>query len=220
MRQIDELERQSFIEAHGSSMDSRMHRLTDAGRWQALGGKDPLKQWERQWDGLWRLVIFDVPVEQNRLRDKFRLYLRKRGFGFLQNSVWTTPDPVEEEREFILKGHANVKQLMVLESSPCGGESDQDIVAAAWDFDQIEHNYIQYSSVLKRRPRGTLSDEKIAHGFRSWAREERMAWQEVLAQDPFLPSALLPDGYIGKEIWRQRIETLRLAGEQIAQFRL
>jgi hypothetical protein len=65
-----------------------------------------------------------------------------------------------------------------------------------------------------------LSDEKIASDFRSWARDERMAWQKVMAQDPFLPSPLLPVGYLGKAIWDQRIEELRLAGEQIAQFHL
>jgi hypothetical protein len=66
-----------------------------------LGGRDPEAQWARPWDGQWRLVLFDVPTGQNAQRERLRRYLRDKGFGYLQNSVWISPDPLTAEREVL-----------------------------------------------------------------------------------------------------------------------
>ena len=95
-RQIAKLESQRFIERKPDE-DGRIYRLTRCGRLHALGGRDPMTQWGRGWDGYWRLVLFDVPVISNTLRSQFRRYLRRKSFGCLQKSVWITPDPVDEE---------------------------------------------------------------------------------------------------------------------------
>ena len=35
-----------------------------AGTAARLGGRDPQARWSREWDGRWRLVLFDVPTAQ------------------------------------------------------------------------------------------------------------------------------------------------------------
>jgi DNA-binding transcriptional regulator PaaX len=46
-------------------------------------------------------------------------YLRDNGFGYLQNSVWISPDPVTAEREVLGGGKINVESLILLDARPC-----------------------------------------------------------------------------------------------------
>lgn len=41
-----------------------------------------------EWDGKWRIVIFDIPEERRIIRNLFRRNLKKWGFKQLQKSVW------------------------------------------------------------------------------------------------------------------------------------
>lgn len=55
-------------------------------------GKDALgtKFNESDWDGKWRIVIFDIPENKRRVRDLFRRRLKEWGFKNWQQSVWIT----------------------------------------------------------------------------------------------------------------------------------
>ena len=48
-----------------------------------------------RWDGRWRLVVFDIPVDKRRRRDSFRMRLKELGLTLYQNSVWIYPYPLE-----------------------------------------------------------------------------------------------------------------------------
>ncbi|MFH0806722.1 MAG: hypothetical protein V1885_03305 [Candidatus Brennerbacteria bacterium] len=55
-------------------------------------------QWNaKMWDGKWRLVSFDVPVEHNSERAALRALLDEFDFRPLQKSVWASPHAAEEE---------------------------------------------------------------------------------------------------------------------------
>ena len=64
-------------------------------------------------------MIFDVPTGQNAQRERLRRYLRDKGFGYLQNSVWIAADPLAEERQILGGGKINVESLILLEARPC-----------------------------------------------------------------------------------------------------
>ena len=49
-----------------------------------------------KWDGLWRVVIFDIKESRRRARDLFRLQIRNLGFKQIQKSIWVYPYPCEE----------------------------------------------------------------------------------------------------------------------------
>jgi hypothetical protein len=154
MRQLTTLEQQQVLERDAIAADDRLYRLTAQGRLHVLGGRDPEAQWARPWDGQWRLVLFDVPTGQNAQRERLRRYLRDKGFGYLQNSVWISPDPLVEERESLGGGKINLESLLLLEARPCAGESDAEIVAGAWDFERINRRYARHLKVLAERPGG------------------------------------------------------------------
>ncbi len=54
-----------------------------------------------KWDGVWRVVISDVPEKLKNLRDTLRERVLKMGFYPLQKSVFVHPFNCSEEIEFI-----------------------------------------------------------------------------------------------------------------------
>ena len=219
LRQITTLERQQLLERDASSPDDRLYRLSAQGRLHVLGGRDPEERWARPWDGQWRLVLFDVPTGQNSQREKLRRYLRDKGFGYVQNSVWITPDPLTEERQILGGGKINVESLLLLEARPCAGESDAEIVAGAWDFERINRRYARHLKILGERPGGALRNDAAAKALLRWAAAEREAWLEAVTNDPLLPGRILPSDYLGQQAWRRRVEVLRDASRQLRTFK-
>jgi phenylacetic acid degradation operon negative regulatory protein len=219
LRQTSILEQQKMLERDHAAPDDRVYRLTWQGRLHALGGRDPQARWAREWDGRWRLVLFDVPMAQNSHRTRLRRYLRDKSFGYLQNSVWITPDPLEEERRILGGGKINVESLLLLEARPCAGESDAEIVAGAWDFERINRRYARHLKILGGRPRETLRNETAAMSLLRWAAAEREAWLDAVTCDPLLPERILPSDYLGQWAWRRRVEVLRDAGRQLRTFK-
>jgi len=218
-RQLQRLEKRQLLEHQPGRPSDRLHRLTQTGRLCALGGRDPEACWNRRWDGRWRLVLFDVPRTCNTTRDKLRRYLQSRGFGYLQNSVWITPDPVNEECGLLSGVSGDVESLIWFEARPCAGETDAEIVAGAWDFADINQCYAICQQMLDRCPRHRLETKAAAMKFHRWLREEREAWLNAMSRDPLLPKRLLPHSYLGCKTWRKRLEVMAEAGERIRKFR-
>ncbi len=54
-----------------------------------------------KWDGLWRIVIFDIPDKDKSAREGLRERLKAMGFYPLQKSVFVFPYPCEEEIRFL-----------------------------------------------------------------------------------------------------------------------
>jgi phenylacetic acid degradation operon negative regulatory protein len=218
MRRVAALENQKLLQRDTSTPGDRLYRLSAEGRLHAIGGRDPEECWARHWDGQWRLVLFDVPAGQNTQRERLRRYLRAKGFGYLQNSVWITPNPLTEERQILGDGKINVESLLLLEARPCAGESDAEIVTGAWDFHGINHRYARHLKVLEERPCGGLRTEAPAKALLRWAAVEREAWIEAVTMDPLLPGRILPSDYLGQQAWRRRVEVLRDASRQLGTF--
>ena len=51
----------------------------------------------KKWDGMWRLVMFDIPSHKNKARDALRCKLKDLGFYQVQKSVFVSPFPCEQE---------------------------------------------------------------------------------------------------------------------------
>lgn len=71
-----------------------------------LTKKGLLKIWQpnpqKDWDGRWRIVAFDIPEKRRKTRDLLRTKLSFLGFKFWQKSLWICPYDVSEEIEELL----------------------------------------------------------------------------------------------------------------------
>jgi phenylacetic acid degradation operon negative regulatory protein len=219
LRQVSMLEQQKMLERNPASPDDRLYRLTRQGWLHALGGRDPQAQWSREWDGRWRLVLFDVPTTQDSHRVRLRRYLRSKCFGYLQNSAWITPDLLDKERQILVGGQVNVESLILLEARPSAGETDEEIVAGAWDFKRINRLYTRHLEILGERPRAAPQSDRAAKVLLRWAATEREAWLDAVQHDPLLPERILPSDYLGRRVWERRVEALRDAGRQLRAFK-
>lgn len=68
------------------------------------------------WDRKWRVIIFDIPERQKKIRDAFRQHLKRLEFYELQKSVFVHPYPCSDEVEFLIELHQvrpYVRQLEV-----------------------------------------------------------------------------------------------------------
>ena len=167
------------------------------------------------------MVIFDVPQRRASERVKLRRYLRDRGFGYLQNSVWVTPDPLQNERDLIDGESVNVESLILLEARPCAGESDEEIVLGSWNFEAINKRYAAHSEILSQRPRQRLDNNPVAaKAFQRWLGCERLAWIAAVSLDPLLPGFLHPSDYRGVRAFNRRLEVMSDVGEQLRKARI
>jgi DNA-binding transcriptional regulator PaaX len=79
--------------------------LSDKGKNRALLfdiDKIKIKKQEK-WDGLWRMVIFDIPENQKMSRDALVGKLKELGFYSLQKSVFLHPYNCQDEIDFIIE---------------------------------------------------------------------------------------------------------------------
>ena len=73
------------------NVDKVIFKLTQLGQ-DTLG----LEFNEKDWDGKWRVVIFDIPEERKSIRNQIRKALVSVGFMRLQDSVWVYPYDCED----------------------------------------------------------------------------------------------------------------------------
>ena len=207
LRQIQRLEAKAYIETRRDEKSGlRVIRLTDKGLAAGRMDYDPEERWQRPWDGMWRMVLFDLPEEDRALRGKMRGKLFAAGFGCLQRSAWISPHPVVDLAAQMRSLTINAASLVLLQSTPCGGESASDIVCAAWDFGQIDQAWKNLAEQLDFAPQVSKALEKAS--FAGWVGQERELLQRCFRLDPCLPRELHPAGYQGVKIWQKRRRVL------------
>ena len=56
-----------------------------------------------QWDGNWRIVVFDIPEKHKNAREALRAKLKELGFHRLQKSIFVLPYECKNEIDFIVE---------------------------------------------------------------------------------------------------------------------
>lgn len=196
----------------------RVLRLTQKGRLRAMGGRDPEVCWSRPWDGTWRIVLFDIPEKDRKIRGVLRRQLAAAHFGYLQNSVWVSPDPLDFEGRVFKGTVINAESLLTLNAVPGSGEKNSDIVSGAWNFEAINRSYSEHIKILQAiTPVGDWATGRGKPPFRGWVEAEREAWRNAVSRDPLLPRALHPPGYLGEKAWTLRAKQLKKIARQLAR---
>jgi len=211
--QVHRLEAKGFLERNPEAgRREPFVRLTDAGMAVAMSGRNPEKLWKTKWDGVWRILLFDLPSEEHRLRKKMLRGLRRSGCGCLQGSVWISCRLPNELKPFLQRPDTRPSSLLVLESKTQGKHTDRWMVEDAWNWDEIDRRHEDLLWHLRSLKKVDRAEKLLA-----WARAELATWKAVVDADPFLPEGLLPDGYDGKRVWEERKQTLREAAELAAR---
>ena len=207
LNQIHQLEAQGFLESkQDPASGKRLHRLTEAGRSLALGGRNPEKSWAAPWDHKWRLFLFDIPEHESSRRRQLTRTLSKLGCGCLQGSVWISPATPLEIEKLVASDDPDCTHLLLLLADSKGPKVDAKMVTGAWDFEAINAKYQDLQEILARFTQVARSNTRDS--LEQWTATENAASRAALRMDPLLPSELLPKHYTGRKVWKIRSKIL------------
>ncbi|HEY2657646.1 MAG TPA: PaaX family transcriptional regulator C-terminal domain-containing protein [Solirubrobacteraceae bacterium] len=147
-----------------------------------------------QWDGRWLVLILRVPEARREVRHQLRTRLAWAGLGSMGGGVWLTPHVERESelREVVLEAPAAEATSFVASLGAFGSPSE--VVAAAWDLDQVRSAYEAFIADFGAiRPSSSSSSSDDA-SFRMQTLLVH-AWRKFPFLDPDLPSELLPAGW-------------------------
>lgn len=181
-------------------------RLLEAGRERIYHPPRP-----GAWDGSWQLIAFSIPETRRKLRDQLRTRLSWLGCGPLTNGLWITPHDVKDSVAEIATTLKIARYVEVFAGRHLGFADTAHLVAQAWDLAAIDRRYAAFIARWKgslhhcarcgmtgtkagvHRPCTDAADcfqrrFHLVHEYRAFP-----------LSDPFLPAALLPQGWAGDE---------------------
>ncbi len=198
---LDRWRQRHLIERHGRGKNARFS-ITATGRNQ-IRQLGPTESWARPWDGKWRVFSFDLPSPQRRQRMLLWRALRDHKLGLLQRSVWIWPHEVEPILKQIIEAQGIPECFCGFECSRLFLCNDSELVATAWDFEEINRRHQTYLQHTVARP-DSLERARDLRTLAHIAWVERDAFAYAFSLDPLLPRALWPRSYRGEEVAARR----------------
>jgi len=155
---------------------------------------------KRQWDGLWRLVIFDIREVERRARDSLRKKLKKLGFAMWQESVYISPHPLVDEVNEYLKTHNLFPKVTSLEAKTIGVKNNQGFAWIVFQLKKLKDKYLLVNNSLKILI-DDLKKRKIKkEDFVNKVKKLFQEYQDLVMEDPFLPKGLEQDNWPREKI--------------------
>jgi DNA-binding transcriptional regulator PaaX len=202
-RVVRELEQRELIKRHGRGEELRF-AVTAAGVARAAIA-NPSREWNRPWDGKWRVFGYDLPLPRRKDRQILWRALRARKLGLLQQSIWVWPHDVEPILLELVEAQNIPECFCGFESSRLFLTNDTEIVRAAWNFEEIGRSHQTYLGHLVATPEAARHASDIG-ALARLARIERQAYQYAFSLDPLLPRALWPKAYQGEKIEQRHLQ--------------
>lgn len=135
------------------------------------------------WDGVWRLVMFDIPEKERDLRDKFRRGLMSLNLRNLQGSVWVASRDVRKEVKELADEVGVVPERLNIFTAKA--ENDRN-VARSWSLDGLNKSYKEFTQRVER----ILKSKREITSFE--VKKMIFDYALIRRKDPNLPPHLLP----------------------------
>jgi phenylacetic acid degradation operon negative regulatory protein len=162
----------------------------------------PDKRWSRKWNGIWYLLVYDIPEADRSYRNVLRQFLKQQRMGCFQKSVWITPYDIRPQYSDLEAAAALNIFACLFEARTVLGMPAEKVVRESWDFDrlyEIQQRFCDvYSENLEMLCGSVSLDVDLLMRL---AAEEIDAFRSAFVLDPLLPNALLPRSYKGKEAY-------------------
>lgn len=184
-----QLERQKLV-SRGVMGGEQVVRITPEGITRVLWRYGHIGLSGRPWDGKWRIAVYDVPEKDRYTREKCRKLLGHFGFASLHPSVYLSPfDTFERVRsELAQNGLLSSVFLMMGDSSDLG--DSQVLAGRLWQLTTLAMNY---QHLIRRFQ--IVMGQQLPEKKRLGLRRVRSDFIRLVASDPLLPVALLPQDW-------------------------
>lgn len=183
--------------AHGKTLvlTSRAHKI--------FYQEYPLSQLRhKKWDGVWTLVMYDLPEKLRTARNLLHRKLTHLGFGALQQSIMISPLSLAEAVQELIEGEELKEYTVVLTAKRILGLTDEEMASTAWNLKELNDLYAKLLEVLPKvkNRRG----QKLAEEWRTY-------FLAVNFEDPYLPFELLPSNWLGEKC-KKEFQRMGLGG--------
>lgn len=142
--------------------------------------KSILKLIKKPWDKKWRFVVFDIPSQHNKYRDRIRNRLKEWDFKFYQRSVWFSPLELRKQIKQLDKQIGDTDYLSVIEGK-IYKINPRKLIEEKW---QVSNWSLQINYWI---------DDVVNSGELNENREENF-W-ELIKEHPKVPLDLLPNSW-------------------------
>lgn len=168
------------------------YRLTGIGSKKLKRDFPLVKLQQQKWDGLWRIVIFDIKEKDKKIRESLRYKLTSLGFGMWQKSVYVTPFNVAKDLKqyLITNGLEDLACVLIAKHLFVG--NIKDLACRIWKLDLLNEQYKNLIDEWKIN-KSKLSNKELI----SKAKEYYSKYLDIVINDPFLPEELLPSYWVG-----------------------
>ena len=126
-QRISRLQRHGILELSQDKKTTRI-RLTPKGREHIeryiLKNLNTILPKPSAWDGVWRMLLFDIPEQKRFARDALRQTLERIGFYRLQKSAFVYPYPCQKELEAIVDYFAVRPFVSIIDTKHLGWQDD------------------------------------------------------------------------------------------------
>ncbi|HSE98748.1 MAG TPA: PaaX family transcriptional regulator C-terminal domain-containing protein [Blastocatellia bacterium] len=199
--------------------DKSYYALTEKGRRRMEEAAERIYKFKReQWDGKWRLLVYNIPEKKRELRAQVRQELKWLGWGSVSNSLWITPNNIVEITTEHLRSYRINRHIEIFEAKHLAFSGVQELVRECWDWPEIEGRYEEFISLYKPRleeaKREPISPETafvektlLVHEYRKF-----------LFIDPRLPAELSPMQIRGEEVSRLFLDYYTILHEKSLDF--
>lgn len=201
---IFRLRREHLLEAR-KERGRAIYTLTESAQQRLEAGNRRTFETAREsWDGLWRILTYNVPERQRSLRDELRKDLIWLGFGQLSVSTWVSPRRVTAYVNSLIRAAGMQRYVHLFEARHVGLAPSLELVNQAWDLQAIAEAYADVLREIRSRWSEQLQSGRTLSDKEAFAERINLVarYQRLLDLDPWLPIELLPSGWIGEEARR------------------
>jgi phenylacetic acid degradation operon negative regulatory protein len=192
---VARLAREGWLAARRSGRRSE-YRLTPGGAerfaeaTRRIYGENP-----RRWDGRWTLVL--LGAGGGRQMDEVRRELRWLGFGQLTPALFARPGGAAQHGRRTLGRLPGARGALLLQGESRNLAADRRLAARGWNLAELARRYRRFLAAFAPLE-SALGDAPIAPEVAFVVRTLLIhEYRKIHLQDPLLPPALLPHGWVG-----------------------
>lgn len=183
--------KEGSLQKDDSSSDKARYRLTPKGL-TILSLEFPFFRFvNEEWDGLWRIISYEIPESKREIRDRLRREMRGWGLGPWHRSFWITPHPITHNLKELVYGKEEENFIQSFEATHVFGNMDI-LVEKVWNKSELEKRYrAMFKTWHDVLSQDITKDEKM--------KAILYEYITLLREDPGLPKSLVGRNFISFE---------------------
>src|SRR3989344_152171 len=116
------------------------YKLTEKGFYRLCLDFPSFRYLKDEWDGMWRIISYEIPEQKRHLRDRLRREMEGWGLGPWHRSFWMTAHPVISTLRDLVYGKEEAQYIQAFESTHMFGDMDV-LVEKVWGKTELEKQY-------------------------------------------------------------------------------